>query len=217
MLFTLFFLSSCKDTNILSSYKNNDNVNVIIFDAYKSALLSKENTYTEEYNLEYIRARKEQFNGHTLDEFYEITNFTVIDMDEDGQLELVLAYGDMGYEVLSFIDGIVYGYDMDLREMICLKADGTFNYSSNFADGGFGKLRISKDSIEIEELAYCESNKKDNGEFEILYFIGNDRVSEIAYEEFCCEQDNKDETIWYDYGVDNIDKVFTSFINLSTE
>ena len=59
-----------------------------------------------------------------------MTGFTIVDMDGDGENEIVLSIStgsiDEGFEVLHYQDGIVYGYHFWYRALEDLKEDGKF-------------------------------------------------------------------------------------------
>ena len=73
------------------------------------------------------------------------TKFAVMDLDNDGQNEIILwiqinSISDYGFEILRYQEGAVYGYTLQYREFMDLKTDGTFIFSDGAADSGKGKL-----------------------------------------------------------------------------
>lgn len=104
----------------------------------------------------------------------EPTKFTFLDLDGDGENEIVLwlqinNISDYGFEILHAQEGAVYGYTLPYRAFMDLKTDGTFSFSSGAADSGIGKLRFAEDGYTIEEQGYGED-----------------------------QQDSKTDVIWYD-------------------
>lgn len=121
------------------------------------------------------------------------TKFTVIDLDGDGEDEVVLwiqlnGITDYGFEILHFQEGAVYGYTLPYRTFFNLKSDGTFSFSGNAADSGIGKLRFSVDGYAIENImneAYPEETSA----------VMN-------------QQEAKTDVTWYDLSVDGVNRAF---------
>lgn len=145
-------------------------------------------------------------------ELYEVefqaARFAVLDLDGDAAPEVVLELTVNGnpefYEVLHDQDGTVYGYLIVYRGMENLKADGTFLYSNGAADNGYGKLIFQSDGIETDTLGYTESNQN-NGDTTISYFVGQQPVTEDAYQAFAAEQNGKEDATWYEFSQGNIE------------
>lgn len=114
-----------------------------------------------------------------------VDKFTIIDLDGDGEDEIVLwiqvnGVVDYGFEVLHYQDGTVYGSTLPYRAFMDLKADGTFLYSSGAADSGVGRLKFAEDGRAIvEEL--------------------NDDVD---------YQEEKTDVAWFDLSADNVNMAF---------
>lgn len=141
-------------------------------------------------------------------ELNEVTRFAVLDLDGDAVPEVVLELtvndNPEFYEVLHDMDGTVYGYLIVYRGLENLKADGTFLYSSGAADNGYGKLTFQSDSYVTDTLGYTESNQN-NGDTTISYFVGQQPVTEDAYQAFATEQNEKEDAVWYEFSQGNID------------
>ena len=77
---------------------------------------------------------------------YTIRKFAYLDMDEDGENEIVLEmdYGmDGAYEVLKEIDGTVYGYNFVYRAMVPLYDDGSMLASGGAADNQIYRVNFT--------------------------------------------------------------------------
>lgn len=121
------------------------------------------------------------------------TKFTIIDLDDDGEDEVVLwiqlnGISDYGFEILHYQEGTVYGYTLPYRTFFNLKSDGTFTFSGNAADSGIGKLRFSVDGYAIENI-----------------------ISETYPEEIKAamnQQEAKTDVSWYDLSADGVNGAF---------
>lgn len=121
--------------------------------------------------------------------------YSVLDMDGDGESEVVLtgAYGDM--LVLHNVGGTVYGFDFIFRNMYYIKTDGTFSWNDMGQNGliyGISKLGFAGSEYRWNELCHVEDDGTDN----FLYFIGDRSVTEAEYEAFESTLAQK-ETAWY--------------------
>lgn len=122
--------------------------------------------------------------------------FTIIDLDDDGESEVVLwiqinGVSDYGFEILHYQEGTIYGYTLPYRTFFNLKTDGTFSFSGSASDFGIGKLRFLVDGYAIENIIEDE-----NSEEEINAAMN--------------QQEAKTDVEWYDLSVDSVDIIFES-------
>lgn len=88
----------------------------------------------------------------------EITRFGVVDLDNDGRMELVLKSGQAS-QVLDYQEGKVYGYQFVYRGMAGIRSNGVYSSSSAFDIGGFHRIAyFDKGTFEEETLAYVEGD-----------------------------------------------------------
>lgn len=119
-----------------------------------------------------------------------------VDLDGDGTEEAVLAlYANddpFGFELLRYTEGVVYGYALTYRELLELKTDGTFIYSSGAYDNGMGRIAFAKDEYAVIPFAYCEST--DGGG--ISYWVDGSSVTEAVYQNEVSVQQSKENVAW---------------------
>ena len=122
------------------------------------------------------------------------TQFTIIDLDDDGESEIVLwiqinGISDYGFEILHYQKGVVYGYTLPYRTFMNLKTDGTFLFSGGVADSGIGKLKLSEDEYAIENII---------GEVDLEEEIN----AAMSW------QESKVDVVWHDLSVDSVNIAF---------
>lgn len=140
--------------------------------------------------------------------------FSVIDLDSDGTLEVILNlyinddnyYGVM---VLHYQDGIIYGYVFSQREFSEPKTDGTFYYSSGAGDNGIGKIAFDKDEESIERIAFEETvyDPETESGLKMAYFINYEEATSEEFDAVIDEQLAKPEVKYYEFTVENIDMI----------
>ncbi len=141
-------------------------------------------------------------------------NFAVIDLDSDGQSEVVLgiqAGGDpyYGFEVLQYRDEAVYGYTLPYRAFMNVKTDGTFHFSSGAADSGAGRLFLSETGYTIKEQVCSQSEYNSDNELTVQYYIDEMSCSEEEFHNAMDQQDQKMDIKWYDFSTEAITTAFS--------
>lgn len=104
----------------------------------------------------------------------EVTKFAIIDLDGNGEDELVLWIqwlGDrvFGYEILFYQDQEVYGFTLPDRGFVNPKTDGTFDYLGGIDHSGTGRLQFTEKGHKIVDVSDSESqvNKPDLGWYDL--------------------------------------------------
>ncbi len=142
------------------AFENFENISSGMEERYKAILLGEEDFVIINYrsgdrrlNIENIKEVVSEDDWVTA----KVTEFTIIDLDGNGENEMVLrilANGDSlyGYEILFYQDQEVYGFTLWARAFMDLKKDGTFDYSGGIENSGTGRLQLFKKGYAIEEI-----------------------------------------------------------------
>lgn len=146
------------------------------------------------------------------DPFMKIWEFSVADLDGDGEEEVILyvagAAGDMGGKViLHRIDDAVYGYSTDNRTLVDLKTDGTYSYSdpTGLAETGIAAVAgFSSARYTTEKLA-CATGTYEGWD---SFTLAQQPVSEEEYLDMLSLQEQKQNTERHDFTDENIDAMF---------
>lgn len=111
----------------------------------------------------------------------EATQFTMVDLDGNGDNEIVLwlqinGISDYGFEILYYHDQEVYGFTLTYRQFLELKTDGTFLASGGAADTSVYKLQLSEGGYVIEEV-FGSGSQEEKTDVE-WYDLTEDNVEE---------------------------------------
>lgn len=135
---------------------------------YKAILLGDGDFVNIDRSNQDIRLSLESIKEVVSDEDWvtaEVIKFTVIDLDGNGENEIVLWIQsndglDYGFEILYFQDQEVYGFTLPYRGFMHLKTDGTFYSSGGMDNRGIRKLRFSERGYTIEDVSDSESQEE---------------------------------------------------------
>ncbi len=194
-----------------SNYKEQENIDKkrsLAMSTLKKVVKSECDFYNVDDKVD-VRLNKFDFvNGSKLDKALAIKNFSVIDLDGDEIPEVVLFTDEIQYEILQYDDNKVYGYNIFFRELMNIKIDGTFSFSGGASDSGFGRMIFSINNRSIQNEVYSESHNIGDKNV-ISYFKNQLEITESDYFKFIDEQNKKEDIKWYDFTVENIEKVFS--------
>jgi uncharacterized protein YcfL len=206
--------SESENTNATMPSNNNS-----VLEAYKSVLLNNDEFFSidskKKLSLNDFLTNKE-INGT----IFEVTHFTVLDMDSDEVpevvLELAVDNNPEFYEVLHYMNDTIYGYNIVYRGLEALKTDGTFQYSNGAADNGYGKLKFQSNAYETDILGYMKPIQN-NDNITIGYFINNKSVTEESYNSFMKEEDEKKDVVWHEFSQKNVETELSVHLTLQDE
>ena len=158
-----------------------------MIERYKAILLGDEDFVNIDHSDQDISLNIENIKEVVSDEDWvtaKVIKFTVIDLDGNGENEIVLwiqsnGGSDYGFEILYFQDQEVYGFTLPYRGFMDLKTDGTFYSSGGMDNRGIRRLRLSERGYTIEEVSESES-KEEKADVE-WYDLSPDNV-ELAFE-----------------------------------
>ena len=147
------------------------------------------------------------------DDFTQIYEFAVLDLDTDGENEVLLKVisvaGDSGgYMILRRQSGEVHGYTGNYKEFMNLKTDGTFRYITLARpDDGIGTVRFYEKGYRIISLAGSETSE----DLETTtYQVDQKSVTKEEYFAAVERHDAKTDAVWHRFTDENIYALFSS-------
>ncbi len=142
----------------------------------------------------------------------EVTGFTIVDMDGDGENEIVLSIStgsvDEGFEVLHYQDGIVYGYHFWYRALEDLKEDGTFTGSGGASSSSINRIVFLEKGYAVDTLYESRSQYGTDGVNEIQYYKNGEVCSEEEFNDALNRQYEKASVTWYKLTTENVTLAF---------
>ena len=109
---------------------------------------------------------------------YQVWKYAVVDMDGDGQTELVLEFKEPYILVIGQRDNTVVGYECRMQSMYRLYTDGSFLWQTD-AGKTYGRDRLQYtgtgyDRIELERVEHGEGDT-------VTYYVEGQAVTEQTY------------------------------------
>lgn len=146
------------------------------------------------------------------DAFMKIWEFAVVDLNGDGEDEVILlvvgAAGDTGGKViLHQIGDKVYGYITDNRTLVDLKIDGTYNFSdpTGVTEAGIAAItNFSETDYTVDKIS-CEIGTYEGWN---TFAVDHQPATEEEYLDAVSRQDKKQNAKWYDFNHENISTLF---------
>lgn len=129
-------------------------------------------------------------------ENFKIDCWCEVDMDSDGNKEIVLITSKERVLVLHSEDDIVYCYAFPVRGMKCIKTDGSFESSGSAVITYVGKIKFVDGECIYDEMCAMDIDELDDEK--IVYRVNKKDADREAFETFKKEQDKKEEVLWID-------------------
>lgn len=116
-----------------------------------------------------------------------IQSYAILDMDEDGEQELILRLAAEEDKLIITKDGDSYfGFFFSLRGMYRINTDGTFNWNTNAGKTyGCSKLQFTGSDYEEIELWRVETAEDDS----VVYYVNEEIVSEALFKSAAVQSD----------------------------
>ncbi len=142
-----------------NAYNNNQDIDLM--DLSHFAILNSRKAFIDETGrYVYLKDHKFVFDGSSM----PIIEYTTVDMDNDGEKELIVNVGPEGNQMFVMVfriyNGNVYGYQFGIRSLHSIKTDGSYWASSSAFEGSILKLEFEGTSYKEVEIAY--HNTTDN-------------------------------------------------------
>ena len=123
----------------------------------------------------------------------DTVEYTALDMDGDGNRELLIRGGLQDILVLHKENGAVYGYHFSFRAMYYVNFDGTYSWNSDAGTTyGLSKLAFTGETYRQTEL-YRVSNDGEDAK----YFISNLEVTKKVFEDYNKTYPTAERATWY--------------------
>lgn len=220
MLFCLIILAmtGCSNKNTISKSENkseslensietgntkNEISNKIVAKVFenKEALYDVESQkyiYLREYKstnfMDYDDSGKYEYENtsKSQDENQKIVRWCELDMDSDGEKEILVEYSSSNILVLHDEEGIVYGYAFPFRGMNSIKTDGSFTGTDSAATTYIGKIKFIGKECFYEEMCVKDELNKDKS----IYRIKGQLRTKKEVNEYIKEQEKKEDILW---------------------
>ncbi len=127
-------------------------------------------------------------------------------------VELVMGSDTWGSLILRWDDGQVWGNVMPYRGFNGLKDDGTFFFSSEAMDSGFGALSFLDNKAGITPLLYSESTHAEDGAISVRYWMAGIewKPTESEFQDSMAWQSEKSDVQWYELTPDGVEAAFAN-------
>ena len=162
---------------------------------YYNAELKRE-CYIKDYNSDnYMTVNskgKYEYQKESNAEKINIQSWCQVDMDSDGNKEVVLETKHEIVLVFHSEKDKVYCYAFRYRGMKSIKTDGSFAGSSSAANTYIGKIRFANGECYYDEMCADDELDDDNQ----VYHINKKNVSKEEVKAFLEKQEKKEDVLW---------------------
>lgn len=157
-----------------------------IIDNNKEFILCGEKVFLNEYKSPYLQEYLS---------LYDDVEYSVLDMDQDGNVELLIRGWNQDILVLHTEKDIVYGYEFMFRDMYNIREDGSFCWNINAGTSyGISRLSFIGENCQHIVLFRVETNYDDS---QTKYFVANMQVAEKEFASITAHLPYIKQIVWY--------------------
>ncbi|MBR4608281.1 MAG: hypothetical protein IKO41_18895 [Lachnospiraceae bacterium] len=140
-----------------------------------------------------------------------VYSFAVVDLDQDGEEEIILfviSAGNEGRVILRRWGNMVYAYIVDYRSMWELKTDGTYEYNMGNVNDGFARITGFTVTNFMEDRYTYETGPFDGAD---TFVVEHASVSENEYKKATMSEHGKKKAVWHDFNEESIASLSEDF------
>ena len=168
--------------NDYSQISNLPDIYQQVLDNKKSFTLRGGEVFIDEYKSPYLQKQLSTC---------DCVEYAVLDMDGNGDVELLIKGWSEDILVLHIENDVVYGYDFTFRGMYNVAEDGSFCWNTNAGNTyGVSKLIFKNKECDIVEIYRVENDN--------TYYVNNKEVNKEEFDLFITNRKNVNQITWYD-------------------
>ncbi|MBO7339512.1 MAG: M56 family metallopeptidase, partial [Lachnospiraceae bacterium] len=134
-----------------------------------------------------------------------VHSFAVVDLDHDGEEEIILfvisAGNDSNRVILRRWGNMVYAYIVNSRSMWELKTDGTYEYNTGNVNDGFARITGFTVTNFMEDRYTYETGPFDGAD---TFVVEHASVSENEYKKAIMSEHGKKKAAWHEFNEENV-------------
>lgn len=197
LLVTLFSLMLLLSGCTFSKNAYDDKKKTSIDDILIEVVQNKRSFVTEQKQTAYL-------NNYSSYGSLNVEKYTLIDIDDDGENELLLLTDStyLDYLLFNYEKEIIYSYEITLRNITSIKSDGTNTWSSGSDVFGIARLYFDEGTYHFKELATRNGNE---------YFIDEKKVSSSEFQSYYVDYLNKEYAKWEIDNIEWMEKILLDF------
>lgn len=138
------------------------------------------------------------------DPYLKVNSFAVVDLDHDGEEEVILfviSAGNEGRVILRRWGNMVYAYVVDYRSMWELKTDGSYEYNMGNVNDGFARITDFTESGFEEDRYTYETGPIEGAD---TFVVDHKVVSENELKKAFILEHGKKKAVWLDFNEESI-------------
>jgi beta-lactamase regulating signal transducer with metallopeptidase domain len=134
-----------------------------------------------------------------------VHSFAVVDLDQDGEEEIILFVTSAGNDgsrvILRRWGNMVYAYIVNSRSMWELKTDGTYEYNTGNVNDGFARITGFTVTNFMEDRYTYETGPFDGAD---TFVVEHASVSENEYKKATMSEHGKKKAVWHEFNEENV-------------